>query len=540
MPAPIIQLKPANVQTISIKNWQKGVITAYDTPRTPTGALYSTTNTILQQDGTVRPRPSLMPYGAQPLGIVLGEIYEFRNTTVLPMLNYRICMQLVSGTAKVYISKDTGAWTAISGKTYDTAAKAHFCQIDNKVLVMNGVDNLSYYDIKTGAITPFTALTTPTAPTLTTNTGLTGSTFTITYRISANSSVGQSIASSALSTTVGTDHDLWNATTQSLKIDWTAVTGAVSYNVYMGTGGVGTEFLIASGITGTSYTDNGTAYQDTTHSYPLVDSTAGPKATRGDVINDQVFLSGIKDSPYNIIVGGNFPYSVDFSPANGGNTVPVGNGGKAIPVRVRLTTGTNGSSSIKVYCSGPNGKAPRYTLTPDSITVGNQSVNIFNVKQDDGEEGTDSPDAMLYYNNANYYPSIDGFKTDGVLPQLQTFISTRRVSNSIQQDIASLNSEAMGGAVAMQYEGRLLYALPVNATSNNQIWPLDLDRGGAWMKPWNISADWMMQYNSNTIAEGGDGHTHYTVLSNNVISELTYIQSTNDNGVAVTLSLIHI
>lgn len=525
-------LKPANIQTTSVKTWVGGQQSANDVARLPSNGLLTTTNTYATQNGTIRQRPSMVLYGAQPIGTVLGEIFEYKDTTVLPNVNYRLCLMNVSGTVNAYYSKDLGDWTIATGKTFSTSAVGHFFQINNDVGICTPTDNLSYLNISTKAVVPFIALTTPTAPTLTTNTGLTGSTFVITYRIVAFSTVGKSIASSALSVNVSTDRDLWNATTQSLQISWAAVTGAASYGVYMGTGGVGTEFLIASGIDGLTYTDNGTAYQDNTQSYPLVDSTAGPMASRGDVINGQVYLCGITNDMYSVMVGGFYPNNLDFTPVNGGNTVPIGVGTKSLPVRVRLFRNSNGSSGIKVYCSASNGHGKRYTMTPDTITVANQVVNIFDVTEDNGEDGTNSPDALVYYEDNNYYPSLDGFKTDGTLPQLQTFISTRRISNTIQPDMASLNQDAMPGACAVATEGRLYFAVPVGTSNNSEIWINDIDRGGGWWKPWYVSADWLMQYNSNPIAQGGDGQSHFTVLSGNMIYEFSYSQLTNDNGMA--------
>jgi len=74
----------------------------------------------------------------------------------------------------------------------------------------------------------------------------------------------------------------------------------------------------------------------------------------------------------------------------------------------------------------------------------------------------------------------------------------------------------MDGAVGLGFEGRLYWALPVNSSSNSEIWVLDLDRKGAWMKPWSIAADWMWLYNDN------DGNTHHMVLSDNVMYDLSY------------------
>jgi hypothetical protein len=88
----------------------------------------------------------------------------------------------------------------------------------------------------------------------------------------------------------------------------------------------------------------------------------------------------------------------------------------------------------------------------------------------------------------------------------------------------------MDGAVGLGFEGRLYWALPVNADSNSEIWVLDLERKGAWMKPWSISADWMWLYNDNS------GNTHHMVMSNNVLYDLSYSALSTDDGTAFMTS----
>lgn len=203
----------------SVKNWMNGTVTAYDDGRTPLEGLRSSGNVMLTQDGTVRPRPSLSLYGPQPVGTILGEIFEFTVQTGLSRVYWMISMQNVAGTTNIYIAKgEDTTWTLCSGKTYDNSAKAHYLMIQGKVLVMNGVDSLSYLNIPTSAIIGFTALTTPAAPTLTTNTGLAGANFNVYYAITANSTVGETAGSSVLTQPVLTDRDLWNPATQSIKI----------------------------------------------------------------------------------------------------------------------------------------------------------------------------------------------------------------------------------------------------------------------------------------------------------------------------------
>jgi hypothetical protein len=528
------------IQRKSIRNWLKGTVTAFDDGRTPEEGLRSSNNLILTQDGTLRPRPSLMQYGPQPTGTILGEIYEFVQTLSNDTDNWMISVQNVAGTAKVYVAKgEDSVWTVANGKTYDVDAPCHFLQVDDKVLVMNGEDNLSYFDISTVSgsptVVPFTALSTPGAPTPT-KTGLaTPSTpFTYYYRITANSTIGETAAGAAGSVAVSKLREQWDTTTNYVTVTWSSVASATSYNVYVGSAS-GDEFLIASGINALSIIDSGTALYppDVNRPAPLADSTAGPKVKRAATINGQVFMVGDKDSPRYVRYGGQDDYILDFSPVNGGGWVELGRGSKDFPVAVKPFRDGKGNAQITVLCRSTNGLGKRYLLTPNSVTYGEVIIDFFQVTEDNGQDGTDSPDAIVLYNDSLWYPSRGGFKTTGTKPQLQNLLSTDRVSNTIQDSIRNLRTTAMDKAVGLGFEGRIYFALPVGSDSNNEIWVLDLDRQGAWMKPWNISAEWMWLYNDNTT-----GATHFCILQGNVIYEFatTYNQTTNDDGVAFTTS----
>jgi hypothetical protein len=522
------------IERISLRAWEQGTVTAYDDGRTPTDGLRGSGNVVLDQDGTLRPRPSLILYGEQPTGTILGEIFEFVYATSTGSENYEIAMMDMSGTARPYIRKDGGSWSATTGKTYDTTARTHYLQADDKVLVMNGQDNLSYFDIptvvSTKTIVPFTALSTPSAPT-TAKTGLTGTTYTYYYRITANSTVGETAASVAASVQVGAVRETWDNTTNYVTVSWSAVAGATSYNLYLGSVS-GQEFLIVAGINGLSYKDIGAASAppDVTRQAPLTDSTAGPKAAAGSVINGRVFLYREKDNPRTIYAGGTGTSVLNFSPFGGGGTIEIGKGTKEFPVKVMPYRDGRGTPQITILCRGTNGKGKRYTMAPATLTVGDTIIDYFEVVEDNGQDGTDSPDGVILYNDSLWYPSRDGFKTTGTKPQLQNILSTNRVSNTIQTDIKNLNTAAMEMCVGLGFEGKLHWALPVGSETNNEIWTLDLDRKGAWMKPWTVSADWMWLYNDN------NGVTHFCILSGNQIYEFSYAQATNDNGMAFPTS----
>lgn len=395
---------------------------------------------------------------------------------------------------------------------------------------MNGVDNLSYLNINTSAptsstVVPFTSVATPSAPTLSAdNTG--GSGTNITYRVSCNSTVGETAASAVLTVDTAKDRDLWSGTDNVVITLPAAPSGATSWNIYMGTVS-GFEYLIASGveISSTTFKDDGSFVQDTTRLYPTVNSTAGPKVMSGAAINGRAFLIGDKDSPYKVWYGGDTGSELDFSPANGGGYVLVGNGTKDLPIVVSSFRDGKGTPQVMVLCQGTNGRGKRFILTPDQITLGSTLITFYAVNEDNGQDGTESPDGAVLYGTDLHYPSRDGFKTTGTLPQIQNTLSTRRTTNTIQDKLKTLNKTAMNKCVGIGKEGRIYWALPVGSDSNSEIWVLDLDNKGAWMTPWNIAADWMWLYNDND-----SGETRHLILSNNHIYELSEAALTSDNG----------
>lgn len=634
MPIPVPKVtQPPKIDRLSNRAWVGGYNSQLDIGRTPNDGLTKAVNVRLYQDGTIGPRPSLVQYGPQPAGTILGEIYEFRSTVGTVTTNRLISLQTIpqnevqtltitgtptggtftltySGqttsaiaynasastvqTALIALSNlDVGdvvctggnlpgtpvvmtfggtlantnvaaitstssltggtsptititetvkggnttyvhiargedlSWTKVTGKTYDNASKGHFCQLDNKVLIMNGTDALSYLDTLTLGVVPFTALTTPLIPTIAA-TGLSGTTYTYYYVITANSTVGETAASPIANKQVSLVRGAWDSTANFLTISWTAVSGAQSYNVYVGETS-GAQYLIASAVTGTSFKDDGSAAKDVTHPAPIADTTAGPKVTRGTEINGQVFLTGDSDHPDYVRFGGKGAYALDFSPYNGGGWVSIGKGTKYAPVNVKPFRTGQGDPVPMVISKGTNGAGKRHTMQDANVTVGGEVITYFDVKEDNGQDGTDSPDGIASIQDQLIYPSRDGFKSTFTKAQIQNILSTETISENIETDVRNLNIQAMDMCVQVARDGIVYWALPVGSETNNQIWLLDLGnskRKGAWMLPYNISADWMNLYEDNS------GTTHHLVLSGNVIYEFSNIQSTMDGSTA--------
>lgn len=522
-----------DIKRKSILDWSVGTVTDYDSRRIVEDALKSSANMVLEQNGVIRPRPSLVEYGPQPNGEILGELFECKVVSGITSTFYLVSMQSDGEDAYVYycLGEDT-LWTKIPTKRYDATAPAHYVQVGDKVLIMNGVDPLSYIDLADWSIVTFTKLSDPATPTATA-TGLPGTGFVVYYAVTANSSVGETAASESVSVTIGTDRDEWDPNSQHVTVNWTAVPDATGYNVYMGTttDGDGNPklYLLKANVDPTvfSFKDNGSYAVDISRPSPYTNSTEGPKVTRGTVVNGRVWLVGDVDNPYYVWHGGDYGHEIDFSPDGyGGGYTTVASGTKEVPIAVMPFRRGQGDSTVVVLTQGSNGSGRRFQISYSTVEYGGEQRVVWSPTEDSGRDGTDSPDAVVTYNNSLFYPSRDGFKTTGTMPSLQNVLSTRTISTTIRDQIALLKSSAMNEAVGLAYEGKIYWALPVGATENNRVWVYYPDQKGAWMTSWYLEVKWMTLYNDN------GGNTHFLMYcKDGKIYELDRATATSDDGV---------
>lgn len=522
-----------DIKRKSILDWSVGTVTDYDSRRIVEDALKSSANMVLEQNGVIRPRPSLVEYGPQPNGEILGELFECKVVSGTTSTFYLVSMQSDGEDAYIYycLGEDT-LWTKIPTNRYDAEAPVHYVQVGDKVLIMNGVDPLSYIDLPTWTIVTFTKLSDPATPTAVA-TGLPGSGFVVYYAVTANSSVGETAASGDVSVTIGTDRDEWDSSSQYITVSWSAVTDATGYNVYMGTttdgDGNPKMYLLKANIDPSilSFKDNGSYAIDISRPSPYTNSTEGPKVTRGTVVNGRVWLVGDVDNPYYVWHGGDYGHEIDFSPDGyGGGYTTVASGTKEVPIAVMPFRRGQGDSTVVVLTQGSNGSGRRFQISYSTVEYGGEQRVVWSPTEDSGRDGTDSPDAVVTYNNSLFYPSRDGFKTTGTMPSLQNVLSTRTISTTIRDQIALLKSSAMGKAVGLAYEGKIYWALPVGSTENNRVWVYYPDQKGAWMASWYLDVKWMTLYNDN------GGNTHFLMYcKNGKIYELDRATATSDDGV---------
>ena len=515
----------------SSNGFKRGYQSFVTDSRTPFDSLSDMTNVTLDQDNLPRPRESLVLFGEQPLGVMIGVDTFVKIVSGLPE-KWDISMQVIGGVGKIHVRKDGEIWVEATGtNSYDQTAIATFCQSGNRVYVSNAKNNMSYYDITSGAVTVYSALTTPSAPT-TTGTGLTGTNFTYYYRVSANNVVGESAASIADSEQVLVLRESWIPASQYITVSWSAVASATSYNLYIGTV-AGDEKYLAT-VNGLTYKDDGTVQVNAFKVAPNGNSTQGP--ILADMWNKDGQLLGVGDinNPDYLWYDGGSNATGDFSPFNGGGNVSINKGGDTVPTAVRTFRTGKGDPAITVLSSGVAGVGKMHHVIFSTTTFDNNVITIPNVQESSGQGGTVSARAVVELNNSLHYPTGQDFKSTGTSANVQNILATNSISNDILPDIRQLKLSAMKGSCGLAFEGKAYWSLPVNSNTNNQIWVKDYTRRGIWIMPWTISAKFMWLSEDNTT-----GEISFCIYDGTNILKFSRSVYTQDNGVAFKTRVAH-
>lgn len=513
--------------------FRKGYQSFVEDSRTPLDALNDLTNATLEQDNLPRPRPSLILHGEQPLGTGLGFGTFIKIVLGVPE-KWDISVQVIAGVGKIHTRKDGGTWTVAGGtNAYNDTAKVNFCQSGGRVYISNGINAMSYYDIDTNASVEYTALTTPSTPTAT-GTGLTGSNFTYRYRVSANNSVGESAASVADTEAVIKVRDQWASDgSEYVTVTWSAVSGATSYNIYVGT--VAGEEKYLTTVSGSlTYRDDGSLPLNALVLAPSGNSTEGPTLKYMWNKDGQLYGVGDVDNPDRLWYDGGSTAVGDFSPFNGGGWVGINSGGDTTPTAVRSFRTGKGDAAVTILSRGIAGVGKMHHMIFSSTVFENTVINIPNVQEANGQSGTVSASAVAEANNSLWYPTGQDFKSTGTAANVQNILSTNSVSNDIIPDVQRLNLAAMENSNVLVFEDKIHWAVPVGSDTNNQMWVKDLSRKGIWIMPWIIRADFQWLSEDNVT-----GEISHCIYDGTNVLKFSRSVSTQDNGVAFRTRVAH-
>lgn len=435
---------------------------------------------------------------------VVGTAYQ-----VLPVLYNNVLIYLVADNGVIKYCHDGDiAWTNCGGDVVTTAGvTTTFMRILNKVLILNGTDNLGYVDLTTMNVVHFTPVTNPsTAPTAVVSSGITGTNFKIYYTIWYSGVVGTTASAPILTQNIGKIREQWStAGTDTITITDpnTRPTGAKSWNIGLATAPAGgtiqfSDILpIALGLdlSTTTFVDNGSITQITNSgTAPSINSTAGPKAKYGVQIGGRAFLYGITDDPYAVLIGGDDVNALDFTAGNGGYRLVLNDGTDFFPTAIIGFRNGQGTPSITALYSSVSGLSKTSILEQNTVSLGTFSATVWgSTDQNYGSAGVAAPYAVTDYRGGLIYPSVDGITKIDTSSLRFNVLTATRISDPVIKEVGTIKSELYNQIVSTAFGNRIAFTIPARGFNyNNEILIYDVTRQGAecWYV-FNIRAQWI-------------------------------------------------
>ena len=178
-----------------------------------------------------------------------------------------------------------------------------------------------------------------------------------------------------------------------------------------------------------------------------------------------------------------------------------------------------------ILCSETNGNGSLKYLQSSSMQLDSTNIQWISVIDDNGRDGTDAPNSVAIYENSLFYISKTGLKNTLTKPQMQNVLSTENKADAIQPDIERLSSNFIHKSIGLEVNGLLYFAVPVGGDKLNQLWVLDMKRGGAWCMPWTVG-----NINDLKVYGSSDGKSRVLLAIGNKLVELTDEVKLTDDG----------
>lgn len=350
----------------------------------------------------------------------------------------------------------------------------------DNLYLQNGTDPLTYYDGT--SITAFTAVLTPAAPTCV-MTGGTAGTYTMSYKITAVTAVGETNPTAAVSATV---NQATLSSTVYMTVGWTPSTSATGYNIYGRTDGRWRLLKSLEGQATNTWKDDGTSDESEVFTPPESDSTAGPTGKYIALYKDSLFVFGDPDNPSRLYYSGGGDQINDFSVANGGGWIDISkNDGQMGTGLIVFKNSLICFKEDSIY---------QFEFTSSGLP---QSTQV------NASVGCIAPRSITAVENDVFFASRRGVFTIGNEPGFAfDVLRTNELSSRVRSIFQSIEPAYVGN-VASVYATKantnlvIFSYTPAGSTTNSEALVYDRERLG-WYKWTNISANCWVNYTDST------------------------------------------
>lgn len=453
-------------------------------------------NAMVTSTGLIGPRFAAKRW----LPDTVGTIHDVSPVLVDNQLYYFVADD---GVVK-YIRPGETSWTTCGGDNAVTTGDGiinTFVRSSNKLYVLNGVDHLRFIDVDTLEMVQYNQVDDPTAAPTTsfTGSGVSGSGGArVYYAITFNGEIGSTKLSPIKVQDISKNRVTWKTDgTDYIDVQRnnTVPADAKSWNLFVATDATGST--IAPGdmmplmknidINVTSFRDTGDIAIDLAIGVaPEDNTTIGPKTRYAELADDQLILYGDAANPYAIYIKNR------FNPGFYEHSINVGT--NYFPMSVVGFRNGQGLPSLTVLSSNTEGLSKQAIIEQQTVTYGDVNFVVWtNTDQNYGAAGVSSPYAVVNYNGALSFPTTDGFVTMDTEASLQNVLSTRRISDPIENTVASVRNANLDLIVGTAWSNRIYWLLPSRGYSfNNEIAILDVNnsKNPIWYK-FELRAQWI-------------------------------------------------
>lgn len=412
-----------------------------------------------------------------------------------------------------YCQENDTAWTSCGGSNSITTSSGvitTFLRVNNLLLCMNGTDALRYIDLETAGfpMTVFTACADPASSITAAATGITASgNFNVYYAFTYNSDGGGETAiSNILTQAVSKSRSTWaddGSEYLMLTFNDTPPAEATSRNLYaaialQGTTPVASDLaLLKSNIpTGdASFVDDGSLGFDISfNTAPDTNSTAGIKASAGELVGQTPVLYGDPDNPYDLNFGALTDGGISFGANNGAQRLPLLKGTNYYPTSVIGFRNNQNVPNLLALFSGTEGVSKQQIISQKTITYGNTTITYWGADElNAGAAPVYARYGVVTYLGKLIFPSATGFTAIQTEQDLQNVLSPSIISEAISDTYGTIRNASFNKIVGDAWNNLVMFAVPSRGFNyNNQIIVYDLSNKN---KPkwyiWDIEADWI-------------------------------------------------
>jgi len=408
-------------------------------------------NVFIEGKGIITPRPGS------------GKYFQVSTNSVRVRALYGI--ESMSGTNELLALSDEGFLTKKSGASHTIITGASFAsgydrelvQIRNNIYIVGEDKAMTKYDFS--SLIEYTGISRPTNLTATKSSSASG-TFTYSWRVSAESQVGETLASDAVQ--LATLPETLSSS-DYVTLSWGAVSAASGmlkgYVIYGREPGDET-FMTRVSDDVTTWLDDGTSVPSDIAYLPDEDSTQGYKAKYVITHKDKLILANIKNYPSRVVWSGGGPHVDRFHWGVGGGSVDINkDDGQEITGIVQSAEGSiivfKDRSIYQLslsYNSSLGIVEP--TVTRISGAIGCVSHRSIRIVENAIFFAGRRAGGGVSLNSLDYEPNI-----------LSATLRTAEISARIRPTLDGVNAARFSEITAEYYDGRYYWFLPIGGST---------------------------------------------------------------------------